>query len=209
MIFFIFQLALYKFNNFDLKSSLKILIIDNYDSFTFNLFHYVEGLNVEVDVFRNDEFDFSLLPNYDKIILSPGPGLPKDAGDLFKIIRAIDAKQAVLGVCLGMQALAEVYDGELYNMKVVKHGVSMKCNNLNPHFLFEGLPESFEVGLYHSWAVKTPLPIDLEPLLFTEEGILMAMAHKNLAFFGVQFHPESVLTPNGRKVIKNFVDYQL
>lgn len=197
---------MHKFNNFESKSSLKILIIDNYDSFTFNLFHYVEGLNVQVDVFRNDEFDLSLLPSYDKIILSPGPGLPKDAGDLFKIIRAVDESQAVLGVCLGMQALAEVFGGELYNMKGVKHGVSLYCEKVKPHFLFEGLPESFEVGLYHSWAVQIPLPSEFEPLLFSEEDVLMAMSHKFLPLYGVQFHPESILTPHGRQIIKNFVE---
>lgn len=197
---------MYKFNNFDLKSSLKILIIDNYDSFTFNLFHYVEGLNVDVDVFRNDEFDLSLLPSYDKIILSPGPGLPKDAGGLYEVIRSVNENQAVLGVCLGMQALAEVYGGKLYNMKGVKHGVSLKCKKVKSHFLFEGLPESFEVGLYHSWAVQTPLPKEFEPLLYSKEDVLMAMAHKSLPFYGVQFHPESVLTPEGRRIIKNFID---
>lgn len=185
---------------------MKILIIDNYDSFTFNLVHYVEGLDVEVDVFRNDEFDLSLLSSYNKIILSPGPGLPIDAGDLFEIIRAVDENQAVLGVCLGMQAMAEVFGGKLYNMKSVKHGVSMNCLIEKPHFLFEGLPDSFEVGLYHSWAVETPLPNEFEPLLFTQEGVLMAMAHKSLPLYGVQFHPESVLTPNGRRMIKNFID---
>lgn len=184
---------------------MKILIIDNYDSFTFNLFHYVEGLNVEVDVFRNDEFDLSLLSSYDKIILSPGPGLPKDAGGLYEIIRSVNENQAVLGVCLGMQALAEVYGGKLYNMKGVKHGVSLKCEKVKSHFLFEGLPESFEVGLYHSWAVQTPLPNEFEPLLYSQEDVLMAMAHKSLPFYGVQFHPESILTPHGRLIIKNFV----
>lgn len=185
---------------------MKILIIDNYDSFTFNLFHYVEGLNVEVDVFRNDEFDLSLLPSYDKIILSPGPGLPKDAGDLIKIISSIDKKQAVLGVCLGMQALAEVFGGSLYNMKAVKHGVSLNCKRVKSHFLFEGLPESFEVGLYHSWAVQMPLPNEFEPLLFTDEEVLMSMSHKFLPLYGVQFHPESILTTHGRQIIKNFVE---
>jgi anthranilate synthase component 2 len=206
MIFFIFQLALYKFNNFDLKSSLKILIIDNYDSFTFNLFHYVEGLNVDVDVYRNDEFDLSQLPIYDKIILSPGPGLPRYAGELFNIIGAIKKEQAVLGVCLGMQALSECFGGKLYNMKGVRHGVALKCRKVKEHFLFDGLPESFEVGLYHSWAVESPLPKEFEPLLFSEENVLMAMAHINLPLYGVQFHPESILTPHGRRIIKNFVE---
>ena len=207
MIFFIFQLALHKFNNFELKSSLKILIIDNYDSFTFNLFHYVEGLDVAVDVFRNDEFDVSLLSNYDKVILSPGPGLPKNAGKLLDVIRAVDKSQAVLGVCLGMQAMAEVFGGKLYNMENVKHGVSLNCSRAGHHFLFEGLPDTFEVGLYHSWAVETPLPKEFSPILFSEEDVLMAMAHKELPLFGVQFHPESILTPNGREIIKNFIEY--
>lgn len=188
---------------------MKILIIDNYDSFTFNLFHYVEGLNVEVDVFRNDEFDLSLISNYDKIILSPGPGLPKDAGKLLDIIRAVDENQAVLGVCLGMQAMAEVFGGKLYNMNHVKHGVSLNCEKVEQHFLFEGLPDTFEVGLYHSWAVETPLPREFKPLLFSKEGVLMAISHLQLPLFGVQFHPESILTPNGREIIKNFIDFQV
>ena len=188
---------------------MKILIIDNYDSFTFNLFHYVEGLNVEVDVFRNDEFDLSLLPHYDKIILSPGPGLPKDAGDLLKIIGAIDREQPVLGVCLGMQALAELFGGKLFNMEGVKHGVALSCQKVTEHFLFEGLPDQFDVGLYHSWAVRQPLPEEFQPLLYSEEGVLMAMSHKELPLFGVQFHPESILTPHGRQIIENFVTFEI
>lgn len=186
---------------------MKILIIDNYDSFTFNLVHYVESLNVQVDVFRNDEFNFSLLSSYDKIILSPGPGLPKNAGDLLKLIRVVDGKCPTLGVCLGMQALAELYGGKLYNMKEVKHGVSLQCKRVKQHFLFEGLPNLFDVGLYHSWAVETPLPKEFEPLLFNNENVLMAMSHVSLPLFGVQFHPESVLTPHGRQIIKNFIEY--
>lgn len=161
---------------------------------------------MEVDVFRNDEFDLSLLPKYDKVILSPGPGLPKDAGDLFKIIAATDSTQPILGVCLGMQALAEIYGGKLYNMKNVRHGVSLTCNKICDHYLFNELPNSFEVGLYHSWAVETPLPKNWDPILFTNEGVLMAMAHKTLPFVGVQFHPESVLTNHGKRIVKNFVE---
>lgn len=188
---------------------MKILIIDNYDSFTFNLFHYVEGLSVEVDVFRNDEFDLSMLSNYDKVILSPGPGLPKDAGDLFEIIRLVHSEQPVLGVCLGMQALSEAYGGRLFNMVGVKHGVALSCQKVTEHFLFEGLPDKFDVGLYHSWAVANPLPKEFQPLLYSEENVLMAMSHKELPLYGVQFHPESVLTPHGRQIIKNFVEFEI
>ncbi|MEX1193071.1 MAG: aminodeoxychorismate/anthranilate synthase component II [Brumimicrobium sp.] len=184
---------------------MKILIIDNYDSFTYNLFHYVDGLDVEIDVFRNDEIDIDQLSNYDKIILSPGPGLPKDSGLLYDVIKKTPIKTPILGVCLGMQAMAEIYQGKLYNMNHVKHGVAVNSNLSDNHYIFEGLPNTFQVGLYHSWAVELPLPNCWRPLLMSEDGIVMAMAHNQYDLVGVQFHPESVLTPHGRRMIQNFI----
>lgn len=197
---------MHKFNNFDLHIPLKILIIDNYDSFTYNLAHYIEGIiNDSVDVVRNDRLRIEELTKYDKIVISPGPGLPQDAGVLMQAINNIPISTPVLGVCLGMQALAQ-FDGiKLFNLNDIRHGVSVKCTVENSNVLFNGLPDSIEVGLYHSWAVKKELNKDWNVTATSGEGILMAMSHKIKPIHCVQFHPESVLTPAGRKIIKNFI----
>lgn len=185
---------------------MKILVIDNYDSFTFNLVHYLEGLGCDVCVWRNDEIDFSAIATFDKIVLSPGPGLPIDAGDMNKLIKTHIESIPILGVCLGFQALVEHFGGEIYNQNEVKHGVAERCNFNSESKLFLQLPPQFKVGLYHSWAAKkkdfpSPLTITAE----TEEGTIMAFEHTTLPICGVQFHPESILTENGKAIVQNFI----
>lgn len=180
----------------------QILLFDNYDSFTYNLKHYLEALNVHVVVKRNNEVIENIL-QFDGIVLSPGPGLPKDAGDLMNVISVVKGKVPVLGVCLGMQAIAEYYNWELYNQEIVKHGISEKIH-LKECSLFKNLPQIIEVGLYHSWAVKSTNDI-LKVTAFSETGTIMALENSVDKVFGVQFHPESILTPDGRRILANFV----
>ncbi|MDX1652385.1 MAG: aminodeoxychorismate/anthranilate synthase component II [Brumimicrobium sp.] len=184
---------------------MKILIIDNYDSFTYNLLHYVEGCGADSEVIRNDEYRRIDVLDYDKIILSPGPGLPSESKGLMEIIADVPKEMPVLGVCLGMQALAEYTGAFLYNLKEVRHGVETQVFQKNAHSLLRNLPNEFSVGCYHSWAVGQPLPDVWEELAISSEGILMAIAHKERPWFGVQFHPESILTPLGKKIIENFI----
>lgn len=185
---------------------MKILIIDNYDSFTYNLVHYIEGLGAEVDVVFNNEINFKEVNNYDKIILSPGPGLPEDAGDMPQLIQEFINKKPILGVCLGFQAIIEFFGGTLFNQKKVKHGVSENCFFENNSQLFIDTAPSFKVGLYHSWAAdpKT-FPKALNITSKSEEGIIMAFEHQTLSVFGVQFHPESIMSEYGHQILKNFL----
>ncbi len=188
---------------------MKILIFDSYDSFTYNLYHAVEELsNADVDVYRNDEIPLEDVKKYDKIILSPGPGIPSESGLLLPLIKAYAATKSILGVCLGEQAIAEVFGGKLINMKEVYHGVSSRVKLLgNDNHLFLGLPQIIEAGRYHSWLVSEEgFPDDLEITARTEEdNAIMALRHKNYDVHGVQFHPESVLTPMGNKMLKNWL----
>ena len=186
----------------------KIVVIDNYDSFTYNLVHYLEDLNCEVTVFRNDEFDMEELEAFDKIVLSPGPGIPDEAGFLKDVIREYAKSKSILGVCLGQQAIGEVFGGSLINLDKVYHGVATKITVLvNDEKLFDGLEKQFEVGRYHSWVVSTEnFPEILEITSVDENGQIMSLRHKNLDVRGVQFHPESVLTPNGKKILENWVN---
>lgn len=181
----------------------RILLIDNYDSFTYNLFHYLESLGVEAEVVLNDKMSAVEPDSYDALVLSPGPGLPEEAGDLMKIIESYAGMKPILGVCLGMQALALYSGGELYNQKVVKHGIQEKIH-LEKSDLFNGLPPEIEVGLYHSWAVKEGNG-NFRITARSSNGTVMALENTNLNWYGVQFHPESVMTPDGKKILMNFV----
>lgn len=185
----------------------KIVIIDNYDSFTFNLVHYLEDLHAHVTVLRNDEFELDELSQFDKILLSPGPGLPNEAGLLLEVIQKYAKSKSILGVCLGQQAIGEVFGGNLINLEKVYHGVATKIKVLvSDEPLFEDLPAEFEVGRYHSWVVNAiDFPEDLEITSVDENGQIMSLRHKHFDVKGVQFHPESVLTPNGKTLLKNWL----
>jgi anthranilate synthase component 2 len=184
----------------------KILVIDNYDSFTYNLVHYLEDLNCEVTVYRNDEFDIDEISHFDKILLSPGPGIPDEAGLLKAVIAKYAPTKSILGVCLGQQAIGEVFGGTLSNLDKVYHGVAtMVKTSVDDELLFEGLGNEFEVGRYHSWVVDVNLPDVLEATSFDENGQVMSLRHKTFDVRGVQFHPESVLTPNGKKILENWL----
>jgi len=190
----------------NLKKMKKILVIDNYDSFTYNLVHYLEDLNCEVTVYRNDEFDIDEIAVFDKILLSPGPGIPDEAGLLKAVIAKYAPTKSILGVCLGQQAIGEVFGGTLSNLDKVYHGVSsMVKTSVDDELLFEGLGNEFEVGRYHSWVVDANLPDILEATSFDENGQVMSLRHKTFDVRGVQFHPESVLTPNGKKILENWL----
>jgi len=185
----------------------KILVIDNYDSFTYNLVHYLEDLDCEVTVYRNDEFDIDEISVFDKILLSPGPGIPDEAGLLKAVIAKYAPTKSIFGVCLGQQAIGEVFGGTLSNLDKVYHGVATLVKTVvDDELLFEGLGNEFEVGRYHSWVVNTDLPDVLEATSFDENGQVMSLRHKTYDVRGVQFHPESVLTPNGKKMLENWVN---
>ena len=184
----------------------KILVIDNYDSFTYNLVHYLEDLDCEVTVYRNDEFEMEDIAHFDKILLSPGPGIPEEAGLLKQVIQYYGPTKSIFGVCLGQQAIGEVYGGTLSNLDKVYHGVATNVTKaVGDELLFEGLENEFEVGRYHSWVVDVNLPDCLEATSFDENGQVMSLRHKTYDVRGVQFHPESVLTPNGKRMLENWV----
>ena len=185
----------------------KVLVIDNYDSFTYNLVHYLEDLDCEVTVKRNDKLTLDEVDNFEKIILSPGPGIPDEAGLLKAIIQRYAPTKSILGVCLGQQAIGEVFGGELENLDTVFHGVATNVTlSVDDEILFEGLDKTFEVGRYHSWVVNANLPDTLEATSFDENGQIMSLRHKVYDVRGVQYHPESVLTPNGKQILKNWVN---
>jgi anthranilate synthase component 2 len=188
------------------KNMKKILVIDNYDSFTYNLVHYLEDLDCEVTVYRNDEFDIDEIASFDKILLSPGPGIPDEAGLLKAVIQKYAPTKSILGVCLGQQAIGEVFGGTLSNLDKVYHGVATNVKTVvDDELLFEGLEKEFEVGRYHSWVVDASLPDVLEATSYDENGQVMSLRHRTFDVRGVQFHPESVLTPNGKKILENWV----
>ncbi len=186
---------------------MKTVVIDNYDSFTYNLVHIIEKITGEkVDVFRNDEITPEDLKGYDKIVLSPGPGIPEEAGILKEVIKKYAPEKPIFGVCLGEQAIGEVFGAKLENMDEVYHGVATKMKVLKDDVLFENLPDEFKAGRYHSWIVSDKdLPNELEVTCVDDEGRIMAIKHKDYDVWGVQFHPESVLTPEGYKIIENFL----
>ncbi len=187
--------------------SKKIIVIDNYDSFVYNLVHYLEALDCQVNVLRNDQFHIEELESYDKILLSPGPGIPEEAGLLKEVIRAYGGKKPILGVCLGQQAIGEVYGGQLTNLDQVFHGIATTIDvTKDDTVLFKGLDSKVDVGRYHSWVVaRENFPPSLEITAVDENGQVMALRHRELDIRGVQFHPESVLTPEGKAMIKNWV----
>jgi anthranilate synthase component 2 len=201
---------------------MKILVFDNYDSFTYNLVHLVEKItHGKVDVYRNDQIALEKVKEYDKIILSPGPGIPVEAGLLLPLIKEYASSKSILGVCLGHQAIGQAFGGTLVNLSTVYHGVatpvsiaeekeSIKQTNGKPvpvqTELFKGLPARFEVGRYHSWVIAPEnFPSDLEITAYDDIGYIMALQHKTYDVQGVQFHPESVLTPEGERIMRNWL----
>lgn len=187
---------------------MKIAVIDNYDSFTYNLVHYLEALEAEVSVFRNDEFSLDELQSFDKILLSPGPGIPDEAGLLKAVIQKYAPTKSILGVCLGQQAIAEVFGGTISNLNKVFHGVATELTlAVNDELLFNGIDGEIQAGRYHSWIVDAQnLPESLEVTSYAPNGEIMSLRHKTLDVRGVQFHPESVLTPHGKQMLKNWLD---
>ena len=187
---------------------MKILVFDNYDSFTYNLVHLVEKIiDDKVDVYRNDKIALEDVAKYDKIILSPGPGIPEEAGLLLPLIKEYAASKSILGVCLGHQAIGQAFGGKLTNLTSVFHGVATSCqlSTVNCQ-LFQGLPQCLEIGRYHSWVVdKENFPDELEITAEDDNGFIMGLQHKTYDVQGVQFHPESVLTPDGEKILRNWL----
>ena len=186
---------------------MKILVFDNYDSFTYNLVHLVEKITHEkVDVYRNDKMSMEKVKEYDKIILSPGPGIPEEAGLLLPLIKEYASSKSILGVCLGHQAIGQAFGGELINLSSVFHGVATSCELRATSYLFRDLPTQIEVGRYHSWVVsKENFPDELEITAEDESGMIMGLQHKTYDVQGVQFHPESVLTPLGEEIMRNWL----
>ena len=185
---------------------MKTIIIDNYDSFTYNLSHLVKELGVDVTVRRNDQFKLSDLEGFDNIILSPGPGSPEEAGLLMEVIRTYAGRKPILGVCLGHQAIGEVFGAKLENLSSVFHGVATEGTQFGIDPIFAGLPQRIVMGRYHSWVVsKEQFPDCLEVTAESDEGQIMALRHRQFNVHGIQFHPESVLTPEGRTIVKNWL----
>ena len=191
---------------------MKILVFDNYDSFTYNLVHLVEKIiHEKVFVYRNDQIPLEKVKEYDKIILSPGPGIPEEAGLLLPLIKEYASSKSILGVCLGHQAIGQAFGGTLTNLTSVFHGVATPIKVKGERLkvkgdLFNGLPDVFEVGRYHSWVVdRNNFPDELEITAEDETGFIMALQHKNYDIQGVQFHPESVLTPSGEAIMRNWL----
>ena len=185
---------------------MKIAIIDNYDSFTYNLAHLVRELGAETDVMRNDKFQIGGLERFDKIILSPGPGIPAEAGLMPEVIRTYAASKPMLGVCLGHQALGEAFGARLTNLSEVFHGVATEGTQFGNDYIFSSLPPRITMGRYHSWVVsRDGLPECLEITAVSDEGLIMGLRHKDYDLHGIQFHPESVLTPMGRTIVENWL----
>ncbi len=186
---------------------MRIAIIDNYDSFTYNLSHLLRELGAEVAVYRNDKFQLSELMPYDKLVLSPGPGIPSEAGLLLEVIKAYAGRKPIMGVCLGHQAIGEAFGGKLINLSSVFHGIATPAQILAKDYIFNTLPDTLEVGRYHSWVVdRESLPSCLEVTSESDEGQIMSLRHKEYDIRGIQFHPESVLTPTGKTILKNWLE---
>ncbi|MES2863471.1 MAG: aminodeoxychorismate/anthranilate synthase component II [Bacteroidota bacterium] len=187
---------------------MKIAVIDNYDSFTYNLVHYLDDLGAEVTVFRNDEFELKELEPFEKILLSPGPGIPDEAGLLKEVIKTYSKTKSIFGVCLGLQAIGEVFGGTLTNLEKVYHGVATKVSKIEDDFIFNDLPNEMEVGRYHSWVISNEnFPQNLIITSTDENGQIMSLKHSVYDVRGVQYHPESVLTPNGKKILENWLSH--
>lgn len=187
---------------------MKIIVIDNYDSFTYNLVHLISALGAEVSVVRNDQFELDELEAYDKIILSPGPGIPEEAGLLLDVIRTYAGRKPILGVCLGHQAIGEAFGGKLVNLSEVYHGVDTSCEITTNDYLFAGLGNTITIGRYHSWVVsKEGFPAVLEITAISPDGEIMALRHREYDIRGIQFHPESILTPEGKTMLRNWLQH--
>ena len=184
----------------------KVFVIDNYDSFTYNLVHYLEELGCEVTVKRNDQFELDELEEYPLLLLSPGPGIPDESGLLKAAIRRYAPSKKILGICLGQQAIGEVFGASLTNLDKVYHGVATPVKIIQEDVLFKNLPTVFDIGRYHSWVVETPLPEELIATSVDEEGQLMSLRHKTYDVRAVQYHPESVLTPQGKTILDNWIN---
>ena len=185
---------------------IKIIIIDNYDSFTYNLSHLLKELGADVTVVRNDKFRIEDLEQYDKIVLSPGPGIPSEAGLMLAAIKAYAGRKPILGICLGHQAIGEAFGAKLLNIGNVVHGVATPAHITVKDYLFNGLPDELEVGRYHSWVVDDKdLPDCLEVTSRSDDGYIMSMRHREYDIRGIQYHPESVLTPKGKEIINNWL----
>ena len=185
---------------------MKLLIFDNYDSFTYNIVHAVRQLGVEPDVVRNDCITIDQVDDYDKIIISPGPGIPSEAGILPELLRRYAPVKPIFGVCLGEQAIGECFGAGLTNLSRVYHGIQSEISIVKPDYIFEGLPERIKVGRYHSWVVNGEgMPDCLEVTAVSDDGCVMALRHRTFDVRGVQFHPESILTPDGIKIIENWL----
>lgn len=197
--------------NFDIDidiENMKIAVIDNYDSFTYNLVHYLDDLGAEVTVFRNDEFELKELEPFEKILLSPGPGIPDEAGLLKEVIKTYASTKSIFGVCLGLQAIGEVFGGTLTNLEKVYHGVATKVSKTEDDFIFNDLPNEMEVGRYHSWVISNEnFPQNLIITSKDENGQIMSAKHSVYDVRGVQYHPESVLTPHGKKILENWLSH--
>ncbi|HCN53998.1 MAG TPA: aminodeoxychorismate/anthranilate synthase component II [Prevotella sp.] len=186
---------------------MKIVIIDNYDSFTYNLAHLVKELGADVTVYRNDQFTLNQLEPFDKIILSPGPGIPSEAGLLLNVIKTYAGRKPMLGVCLGHQAIGEVFGAKLTNLESVYHGVATEGTQFGNDPIFRGLPKRIVMGRYHSWVVdRSGFPDCLEVTAVSDDGQIMGLKHKNYNIHGIQFHPESVLTPMGKEIVANWMN---
>ncbi len=187
---------------------MKLLILDNYDSFTYNIAHAMRSLGVNPDVFRNDKISLEDIEAYDKIIISPGPGIPSEAGILPELLKKYSAAKPILGICLGHQAIGECFGASLTNLEEVYHGVQSEITVIEPDYIFEGLPSRFPVGRYHSWVVNPDtLPEDLVVTARSDDAAIMAMRHRQLDIRGVQFHPESILTPDGLTMLNNWLNH--
>lgn len=187
---------------------MNILVIDNYDSFTFNLVHLLNECGHEPTVWRNDKFELKDIEAFDKIVLSPGPGIPSEAGLLLDVIKTYAPTKSILGVCLGVQAIAEVFGGSLYNLSYPVHGRATSMQVMDEQeTIFDNLPHTFNVGRYHSWAVnREGLPEVLKVTAKDAEGVIMGLRHLEYDVRGVQFHPESILTEHGKQMVKNWLE---
>ena len=189
-----------------INNPIKVVIIDNYDSFTYNLAHLVESLGAEVTVWRNDRFEIPQLEPFDKILLSPGPGIPSEAGLLCEVIRAYAGRKPILGICLGHQAIGEVFGARLENLSEVYHGVATEGTQWGNDTIFSSLPQRVVMGRYHSWVVSRELlPACLTITAESDDGCIMALRHNDYDVRGLQFHPESVLTPDGAVMLRNWL----
>jgi anthranilate synthase component II len=191
-----------------MKKDMRILVFDNYDSFTYNLVHMIKKLGYNnVEVHRNDKIALADIAHFDKILLSPGPGVPSESGILLELIKTYAPTKSIMGVCLGLQAIGEAFGGKLINLPTVFHGVALQASIIENDLLFKDVPTSIQVGRYHSWAVANDgFPDCLRITAVDDEGTIMALAHKEYDVRAVQFHPESVLTPEGEKIMKNWLE---